>query len=204
MHWKGAMPSGRKTGTVPNAGSADDGSADEAELLHRIAVGDRQAFDTLYRGYFPRLTRFLERVMRRPHAVEEVLNDAMLVVWRKAGTFNGKSKVSTWIFSIAYRKALKAIKRFDDPVESDDQQFESTLPGPESQLMQKQRTALLLEQIGRMSADHRAVIELTYYHGCPYQEIAQIMGCPVDTVKTRMFHARRRLRQFLSDRKEEL
>jgi RNA polymerase sigma-70 factor (ECF subfamily) len=62
----------------------------------------------------------------------------------------------------------------------------------------------VLAQIGRMSAEHRAVIELTYYHGYAYKEIAQIMDCPVDTVKTRMFHARRRLRQFLETRKEEL
>jgi RNA polymerase sigma factor (sigma-70 family) len=204
MQGTSAMPGGRFIGPAPNAGGADDATADEAALLHRIADGDRQAFDALYRGYFPRLTRFLERVIRRPHAVEEVLNDAMLVVWRKAGTFNGKSKVSTWIFSIAYRKALKAIKRFDDPVESDEQAFESTQPGPEAQLMHRQRAALLLQQIGRMSPEHRAVIELTYFHGCAYQEIAQIMECPVDTVKTRMFHARRRLRQYLSDRKEDL
>ena len=198
------MLSGQITGSIPDAARADEATSDEAALLRRIASGDREAFETLYRGYFPRLTRFLERVMRRPHAVEEVLNDTMLVVWRKAATFNAQSKVSTWIFSIAYRKALKAIKRFDDPVESDDSGFESTLPGPESALMQKQRGAVLLKQIGRMSAEHRAVIELTYYHGCAYKEIAEIMECPVDTVKTRMFHARRRLRQFLSDRKEDL
>jgi RNA polymerase sigma factor (sigma-70 family) len=195
---------GRIVGRTPGADGADQATAGEAALLHRIAAGERQAFETLYRGYFPRLTRFLERVMRRPHAIEEVLNDTMLVVWRKAATFNGESKVSTWIFSIAYRKALKAIKRFDDPMEMDDQGFESTLPGPEAELMHKERGALLLQQIGRMSADHRAVIELTYYHGCAYREIAQIMGCPIDTVKTRMFHARRRLRQFLSDRRGDL
>ncbi|HEY4040088.1 MAG TPA: sigma-70 family RNA polymerase sigma factor [Burkholderiaceae bacterium] len=198
------MLSGQIPGSVPDVTRADEATSDEAVLLRRIASGDRDAFETLYRGYFPRLTRFLERVMRRPHAVEEVLNDTMLVVWRKAATFNGQSKVSTWIFSIAFRKALKAVKRFDDPMESDTQVFESTLPGPEGLLMQKQRGALLLKQIGRMSAEHRAVIELTYYHGCAYREIAEIMGCPVDTVKTRMFHARRRLRQFLSDRKEDL
>jgi RNA polymerase sigma factor (sigma-70 family) len=198
------MLSGQITGAIPDPAGADTSKSDEAVLLRRVAVGDREAFEKLYRGYFPRLTRFLERVMRRPHAVEEVLNDTMLVVWRKAATFNAQSKVSTWIFSIAYRKALKAVKRFDDPVESDDQVFESTLPTPESALMHKQRGALLMKQIGRMSADHRAVIELTYYHGCAYKEIAEIMQCPVDTVKTRMFHARRRLRQFLSDRQEDL
>ncbi|HEX4586281.1 MAG TPA: sigma-70 family RNA polymerase sigma factor [Burkholderiaceae bacterium] len=187
-------------GTAPDQGRTDQGSADEAALLRRISAGDRLAFEALYRVYFPRLTRFLERVIRRPHVVEEVLNDAMLVVWRKAASFNGESKVSTWIFSIAYRKALKALKRFDEPVESDDRDFESTQPGPEGQLMQRQRWALLLQQIGRMSAEQRTVIELTYYHGYAYRDIAQIMGCPVDTVKTRMFHARRRLRQFVSER----
>jgi RNA polymerase sigma factor (sigma-70 family) len=200
---KVAMLIGRTSKTAANPGRTVDGSADEAVLLQRIAAGERSAFETLYRGYFPRLTRFLERVVRRPHVVEEVLNDAMLVVWRKAGSFNGQSKVSTWIFSIAYRKALKAIGRFDEPVESDDRDFESTLPGPEDTLMQKQRWALLLQQIGRMSIEQRTVIELTYYHGCAYREIAQIMGCPVDTVKTRMFHARKRLRQFLSERAGE-
>ncbi len=189
---------------APGAGVVDDRSADEAALLRRIAAGDRAAFETLYRAYFPRLTRFLERVMRRSHAVEEVLNDAMVVVWRKADSFNGESKVSTWIFAIAYRIAMKAMKRFDEPLESDDSLYEETQPGPEARLMQRQLCALLGEHIGRMSPEHRAVIELTYYHGCAYREIAQIMGCPVDTVKTRMFHARRRLRRFLSDRKEDL
>ena len=198
------MLNGRLAGRAPETGRTDDESADEVALLRRVAAGDRLAFETLYRGYFPRLTRFLERVIRRPHTVEEVLNDAMLVVWRKADTFNGQSKVSTWIFSIAYRKALKAVKKFDEPVESDDQEFESTQPGPETLLMHRQRCALVMGQIGRMSAEHRAVIELTYYHGCAYKEIAQIMDCPVDTVKTRMFHARRRLRQFLETRREEL
>ena len=178
--------------------------ADEVVLLQRVAAGDRLAFEALYRGYFPRLTRFLERLMRRPQSVEEVLNDAMLVVWRKAASFNGQSKVSTWIFAIAYRKALKAMKQFDEPVESDDELSESPQPGPESRLMQRQLTESLWENIGRMSSEHRAVIELTYYHGYAYREIAQIMGCPIDTVKTRMFHARRRLRLMLSDWKEEL
>jgi RNA polymerase sigma factor (sigma-70 family) len=199
-----AILNGRMAGRAPQVGRTDGDSADEAALLRRVANGDRVAFETLYRGYYPRLTRFLERVIRRPHTVEEVLNDAMLVVWRKADSFNGQSKVSTWIFSIAYRKALKAVKRFDEPVESDDQGVESTQPGPESLLMHRQRCALVLGQIGRMSAEHRAVIELTYYHGYAYKEIAQIMDCPVDTVKTRMFHARRRLRQFMTTRQGEL
>lgn len=199
-----AMPQERAAKPAPATGRHQSASAEEAALLRRVAGGDRLAFEALYRGYFPRLTRFLERVLHRPHSVEEVLNDAMLVVWRKADSFNGQSKVSTWIFSIAYRKALKAIKRLDDPIESDDDTSESPLPGPEGQMMHKQMSGLLWQCIGRMSAEHRAVIELTYYHGYAYREIAQIMDCPIDTVKTRMFHARRRLKGMLSERTEDL
>jgi len=98
------MQQGRSTGPAPDARRSPERSADEAALLQRIAAGDRLAFEALYRGYYPRLTRFLERVIRRPHSIEEILNDAMLVVWRKAASFNGRSKVSTWIFSIATAK----------------------------------------------------------------------------------------------------
>ncbi|HUD24942.1 MAG TPA: sigma-70 family RNA polymerase sigma factor [Burkholderiaceae bacterium] len=198
------MQQGRSTGPAPDARRSPERSADEAALLQRIAAGDRLAFEALYRGYYPRLTRFLERVIRRPHSIEEILNDAMLVVWRKAASFNGRSKVSTWIFSIAYRKALKALRQFDEPVESDDEAFESTIPGPEGLMMQRQLTEQMMQEIGRMSFEHRTVIELTYYHGCAYREIAEIMACPVDTVKTRMFHARRKLRLALADRREDL
>jgi len=74
------------------------------------------AFEQLYRAYHPRLTRFLERLTRRPGLVGELLNDTMLVVWNRAGTYNGRCQVSTWIFAIAYRKAMKALQRWDEPV----------------------------------------------------------------------------------------
>jgi RNA polymerase sigma-70 factor (ECF subfamily) len=198
------MVHGRKASPTAVAGGPETAEEGELALLQRVAAGDRAAFELLYRCYFPRLTRFLGRVLQRPHTVEEVLNDAMLVVWRKAASFNGQSRISTWIFAIAYRRALKAIKRFDDPIEFDEEQAESLHPGPDAALMHRQLSATLAWAIARMPADHRAVIELTYFHGCRYQEIAQIMGCPVGTVKTRMFHARRRLQLLLSDRMEDL
>ena len=89
--------------------------ADEVALLQRVARGERLAFDVFYRTYYRRLHRFLEQIMRRPELVGEVLNDTMLVVWRKAGTFNQGSRVSTWIFAIAYRRALKTLKRAPEP-----------------------------------------------------------------------------------------
>jgi len=190
--------------TNPGAGRPADADQGELALLHRIAAGDRAAFEALYRCYFPRLRRFLERMLRRPHTVEEVLNDAMLVVWRKAASFNAQSKVSTWIFAIAYRRALKSMQRFDDPLEFDEEQVVCPRPGPDGALMQRELAAALEQAIAGMSAEHRAVVELTYYQGCAYREIAQILGCPVDTVKTRMFHARRRLRRLLPESMEDL
>src|SRR5208282_4557304 len=105
------MVHGRKASPTAVAGGPEAVEEGELALLQRVAAGDRAAFESLYRCYFPRLTRFLGRVLQRPHTVEEVLNDAMLVVWRKAASFNGQSRISTWIFAIAYRRALKAIKR---------------------------------------------------------------------------------------------
>lgn len=177
---------------------------DEVRLLQRVAAGELRAFEQLYRAYHPRLTRFVERVMRRPGWVEEVLNDTLLVVWHGAGNFNRTSKVSTWIFAIAYRKALKALQRINEPVEDEaaDERADAA-PGPEQQLSQRQLHVALVHALDKLSAEHRAVVDLTYFHGIGYREIAEIVDCPVDTVKTRMFHARRRLRTLLGGALED-
>lgn len=171
--------------------------ADEAVLLQRVAEHDRKAFELLYRIYYRRLTRFLEQVMRRPFLVEEVVNDTMLVVWRKAEGFNHASRVSTWIFAIAYRKALKALKRTERRREVPWDGEGSIAEGPEVELMEREVQVRLRRALTTLSAEQRAVVELTYYHDYAYREIAEIVGCPVDTVKTRMFHARRKLKILL-------
>jgi len=178
----------------------DEGELEQRRLIVRIAAGELRAFEQLYRSYHARLGRFLDRVTRRRALVDEVLNDTMLVVWNRADRFDGSSKVSTWIFAIAYRKALKALLRHDEAVE-DDSPDDRVSPdaGPEQQTASREAGARLLRALDALSADHRAVVELTYFHGMGYREIAQIVACPVDTVKTRMFHARRRLRALLAD-----
>jgi len=168
-------------------------------LMARIARRDFRAFEELYRAYHPRLTRFLITMTRRPPLVEEVLNDTMMVVWNRPERFNGSSRLSTWIFAIAYRTALSALRRQDQPVEDKDaDQRPAAEPGPERQLADRQLEAVLLGALDDLSSDHRAVVDLTYFHDMGYREIAQIMDCPVDTVKTRMFHARRHLKRILS------
>jgi RNA polymerase sigma-70 factor (ECF subfamily) len=172
---------------------------DDARLMARIRAREIDAFEELYREYHGRLTRFLFNLVRRPQLVEEVLNDTLMVVWDKPESFNGASKLSTWIFAIAYRKAMKAVRRQDEAVE-DPKAEERVSPdaSPEDEFGRQRAQVLLAKAIAELSPEHRAVVDFTYFHEMGYREIAAIMGCPVDTVKTRMFHARRHLRRRLA------
>ena len=174
---------------------------DEARLIARIAERNLRAFEQLYRIYHPRLTRFLTNILRRPQLVEEAVNDALMVVWKRPESYNGACKVSTWIFAIAYRIALKARSRHDEPIE-DLQAGSRASPeaGPEQDLGARQIQEILSSALGQLSAEHRAVVDLTYFHEAGYREIAEILDCPVGTVKTRMHHARRHLKGMLADR----
>jgi len=186
------------TAIRPMTGTAPSGTLDERALLERVKTHDVDAFERLYRIYQPRLARFLITLVKRPQLVEEVLDDTMMVVWQTAGSFRGTSKLSTWVFAIAYRKALKARARWPDPVEDSDQDTRaSSDPLPDAELQQGRVRHALLGAMAGLSAEQRAVVDLTYFHGLGYRDIAEILDCPVDTVKTRMFHARRRLRQAL-------
>ncbi len=192
---------GRSAAKGEHRARTSSSGRDEARLIEQVAARDARAFEELYRIYHPRLTRFLGAMLRRRPMVEEVLNDSMLVVWNRPDSFNGTSKVSTWIFAIAYRKALKALRRHDDPMEDKDSDMrESAEAGPERQLERRQLQAVLMNAVSGLSADHRAVVDLTYFHEMEYREIAEIMACPVDTVKTRMFYARRHLKSKLPGR----
>jgi RNA polymerase sigma-70 factor (ECF subfamily) len=180
------------------ATAARSDSAADLRLLEKIKHGDLDAFQCLYLDYQPRLTRFLMSLVHHPQLVEEVLDDTLLVVWDKAASFKGESKLSTWIFAIAYRKAMKALRKHDLPLE--DMQAQSRLsedPGPDEDWAQKRVHALLRSAMTRLSPQHRAVVDLTYFHDLGYREVAEILKCPVDTVKTRMFYARRYLRESL-------
>lgn len=198
-----AKPTGPGVATGLSA-AAEHAAREELRLIARVAAEDMAAFESLYRAYHPRLVRFLHGLLRQGALVEEVLDDTMLVVWRRAHTFDGSAKLSTWLFAIAYRQALKALRQRGQEPRIDD---EPAAPGetePDRRLQQHQLHACLDEALATLSAEHRAVIELTYYHGHSCREIAAIVDCPVATVKTRMFYARRRLRSALGDAREQL
>jgi RNA polymerase sigma-70 factor (ECF subfamily) len=187
-----------QTASPQRTGAARAEGVEERELIERVRGRELAAFERLYRLYQPRLTRFLSNMVQRPQVLEEVVDDTMMVVWDTAGNFRGASKLSTWIFSIAYRKALKARARWPDPVEEDPRDLAvSEEPAPDDRIQRDRLHDALVAAMDSLSADHRAVVDLTYFHSMGYREIAAIMDCPVDTVKTRMFHARRRLREAL-------
>ncbi len=136
--------------------------------------------------------------------IEEVVNDTMLVVWQKAASYDGSCKVSTWVFAIAYRTALKGIRQSDDPVDSDADLYEAESDcGPEQELSQQQLQHSVAQALDALPLAQRTVMVLTYYHDMAYGEIAAIVDCPVNTVKTRMFHARHRLKGLLAEQGRE-
>jgi RNA polymerase sigma-70 factor (ECF subfamily) len=185
--------------SVPSSGhslstsSGSSSNARELELLRQVAAGDRTAFKELYLIYHRRLARFLMRMTSRHDLIEEVINDTLWTVWLKAGDFRGDSLVSTWIVGITYRRALKALRRQGT---ARPMLVEDVAVAPDVQLEAENREWLGLA-LAELPLEQRMVMEFSYLMGHSCEEIAQIMQCPVNTVKTRMFHAREKLRRSL-------
>jgi RNA polymerase sigma factor (sigma-70 family) len=178
------------------------GDADERDRLALVAIiaGDRGAFNELYRRYYPRLMDFLLRVVGGREAAEEIVNDTMYTVWTSSGTFAGRSKVSTWVFGIAYKKALKRVERDRRvPIQGLPEDCDlASDADPVGAVDIAQVRGALARALTHLSPAHRSVVELTYLMEYSYEEIAEIVGCPINTVKTRMFHARAHLRRLLA------
>jgi len=181
--------SGHSIGTSGGSSS----NARELELLRQVATGDRTAFKELYLIYHRRLARFLMRMTSRHDLIEEVINDTLWTVWLKAGDFRGDSLVSTWIVGITYRRALKALRRHGAPRPM---LVEEVAVAPDAQQEDENRQ-WLGQALAELPLEQRMVMEFSYLMGHSCEEIAQIMQCPVNTVKTRMFHAREKLRRSL-------
>jgi len=176
------------------------GGGDDAVLLLRVSQGDREAMRLLYGAYCRRLSRFLSRTLRDGRLVEEVVNDTMLIVWQHAAEFRGASRPSTWILGIAYRRALKALDRQSAADRHQVAPMRTTGAeegAVESLLEQTERDEWLAAGLQRLSSEHRMALELTYFVGLSCEEVAEVVGCPVGTVKTRVFYARQQLRALL-------
>jgi RNA polymerase sigma-70 factor, ECF subfamily len=175
-------------------------SSDEV-LVAKIAKGDRLAMAALFARYRLRVFRFVVRMVRNEAVAEELNSDVFLEIWRQAGTFEGRSAVSTWIFGIARFKALNALQRRSEE-ELDEEKaeaIEDQADDPEVTLAKKDKAAALRACLQKLSAEHREIVTLVYYQQKSVEEVAGIVGIPEATVKTRMFYARKKLSELLSE-----
>src|SRR6186713_2678062 len=173
-------------------------TTDEA-LIGRIAAGDKLAMQVLFARHHVRVYRFVLRLVGEPSMAEDLISEVFLDVWRQADRFEGRSAVSTWLMSIARFKALSARRRRKD-AELDDK-IEATIADPSDDpavtLEKKNQSELLRHALTKLSAEHREIIDLVYYHEQSVDEAAQVLGIPAATVKTRMFYARKKLGEWL-------
>ena len=190
-------PKHNETQTAEPGYRSGASAARESELIARIAQGDRRAFEELYNLYHRRLARFLTRLTRRYDVAEEVINDTFWIVWKKAGDFRGDSQPSTWILGIAYRRARNAFRSSarGGSVENLDSQLEP--PTSDEPMRAEELRDWLVRALGMLPVEQRLAVELCYELGYSCEEISAIMGCPVNTVKTRLFHARAKLQKLL-------
>ena len=179
-------------------------STPDEVLIGRIANGDRLAMQVLFARYHVRVFRFVVRLVRDEATAEDVISEVFLDVWRQAGRFEGRSTVSTWLLAIARFKAISAVRRRRDE-ELDEETagaIEDLSDDPGTVLEKKDKSAAIRKCLMGLSAEHREIIDLVYYHEKSVEEAAEIVGIPENTVKTRMLYARKRLAELLKS--EEL
>ncbi len=181
----------------------------DLDLVRAVAQSDRSAFERLFRLYHGRVYRFSIRMLRDSQLAEEVACDTLYAVWNNASKFREQSTVSTWILGIAYRRSLKIFNKDarhtvnrEPEYQMDEVIEQSPESNPEKMASDAMEIGLLNKALSRLSTDHQAVLELIAL-GYSGGEIASIVGCPENTVKTRTFHARRHLRNVMQELNNE-
>jgi RNA polymerase sigma-70 factor (ECF subfamily) len=174
-------------------------TSDEA-LVAQIAQRDKRALQTLYARHHVRIYRFALRFLNDEAAAEDIVSEVFIDVWRQAERFEGRSQVTTWLLAIARNKALSLLRRrssedLDDEVA---EFIEDPSDNPEVAMLKSQRASVLQDCLTQLSPAHREIVDLVYYHEKSVEEVAQIISVPANTVKTRMFYARKRIGELMA------
>ena len=171
----------------------------EGTLVTRVAAGDLRAFEELYQLYERRVYHYICTFVRDGALAEEIVGDVMLAVWRGARDFAHQSRVSTWIFGIARHKAFDALRRTGrhdcEAVAIDDV---PDLPSQHDETQREQLGSVTRQALTKLSPEHQEVLRLVFYEELPYDEIAQLLRIPENTVKTRVFYAKQQLKRQMS------
>ena len=172
----------------------------DAALIQSIAAGDKRAMRILFARHNVRVYRFLLRFVADTSTAEDLVSEVFLDVWRQAATFQARSQVSTWLLAIARNKALAVLRRRTTEELDDERAAAIEDPGdnPEIMMENRQKTEILRKCLTQLSPTHREVIDLVYYHEKSIDEVGEITGVPRNTVKTRMFYARKRIAELMT------
>jgi RNA polymerase sigma-70 factor (ECF subfamily) len=172
---------------------------EELALLQRIAGGDRGAFTQFYRHIERPLFGYLMKLVRERDLAEDILNETMMEVWRQAARFERRSSVSTWVFSIAHHRAVSRFRKRRESAldEGHAATITDEAPMPDQSAQSSGMSRLLARLMEQLTFEHREIIHLAYYQEFSVQEIADALDLPPNTVKTRMFYARQRLKTLL-------
>lgn len=173
----------------------------DKELIGRIAARDQTAMTVLYARHHVRLYRYLVRLTRNEATAEELMNEVFLECWRKADSFEGRSAVSTWLFSIGHNRAISQMrKRGEAPLDDEAAtQLADDSDTPEVTEQKRGKAAIIRACMDKLSPDHCAIIDLVYYQEASVAEAAEILTIPENTVKTRMFYARKKLAELMRE-----
>jgi RNA polymerase sigma-70 factor (ECF subfamily) len=169
-------------------------------LLAAVADGDRRALEQLYRRNAPWITARLQRRCSDPGVVDEVLQDTFVAVWRGAGRFDGRGEAGAWLWGIAVRRLVDAVRR--SPRASADllsvPETVDVVGSAEEQVLLGLEHGELGPALDRLSPELRAVVRATVLDGLTTREAGKLLGIPSGTVKTRMMRARAQLREVLA------
>lgn len=169
----------------------------EEHLMRLVAAGHAPAFEELYTLYGSAVYNYTLRLVNEPAVSEEILQEVFLVLWRNARSFRAEAKVKTWLLRIAHHQAVSWLRR-RRPLAWPSEELESDEDLLDDHLVQRWKTDVVRAAILQLPPKQRAVIELSFAHGLSYAEIAEVMDCPVGTVKSRMSYALHTLTEQLT------